>query len=106
MDLTISDIARDKLKSFDDSSERYLRISVISGGCSGMTYNASIVDSVQDQDEVVFDDGSLKVIADKRSSLFLEGLHIDFSDDLIQSGFRLTNPNASSACACGSSFAV
>ena len=106
MNLTITEQAKDKLKEYQVGTGRFLRISVVSGGCSGMTYNALIDENVGEQDEIIYDDGDFKIIADKRSSLFLEGLHIDFSDDLIQSGFRLTNPNASAACACGSSFAV
>ena len=62
--------------------------------------------SVIKDDEIVFDEDNIKVVADKRSALFLEGLNIDFSNDLIQAGFRLTNPNAADSCACGSSFAT
>ena len=106
MNLTITEKAKEKLKEYTVGNGRFLRIAVVSGGCSGMTYDASIDDTVGEQDEVIYKDNDVKVLADKRSSLFLEGLHIDFSDDLIQSGFRLTNPKASASCACGSSFAV
>ena len=54
---------------------------------------------------VVFENNGLKIICDEGSSLFLEGLSIDYSDDLIRSGFRFTNPNASGSCGCGASFA-
>ena len=106
MNLTITEEARDKLNSYQEKAEQFMRIQVVAGGCSGMTYNAVIDTECNDQDEVVYNDGTIKIVADKRSTLFLDGLHIDFSGDLIQSGFRLTNPNASESCACGSSFGV
>ena len=106
MNLIITDRAKEKLKEYKVGSGHFLRIAVVTGGCSGMTYTASVDKESGDQDEIIYDEGEFKIIADKRSSLFLDGIHIDFSDDLIQSGFRLTNPNASASCACGSSFAV
>ena len=106
MSLTITDEAREKLIFYQKVKDQFLRISVVSGGCSGMTYNAVIDTKINDQDETIFSDDSIKIVADKRSTLFLDGLHVDFSSDLIQAGFRLTNPNASESCACGSSFGV
>ena len=106
MNLVISEKAKEKLKEYSTENGGFLRIEVVSGGCSGMTYSACIDDNLREQDDTIYEDKDIKVISDKRSVLFLEGLHIDFSDDLIQSGFRLTNPNASASCACGSSFAV
>lgn len=106
MNLSITDKAKDKLRSYQKNADQFLRISVASGGCSGMTYKAGVDTAIHDDDEIVYEDQNVKIVADSRSALFLEGLHIDFSDDLIKTGFRLTNPNARSACACGSSFAV
>ena len=106
MNLTITDKAKGKLQSYQTNSDQFLRISVVSGGCSGMTYKAGVDSSIREDDEIVYQDQNIKVVADGRSSLFLDGLHIDYSDDLIKTGFRLTNPNATSSCACGSSFAV
>ena len=106
MDLVITEKAKEKLKAYQLEGNRFLRISVVSGGCSGMSYSASVEKEIKGQDEVIYDDQELRIIADKKSTLFLEGLCIDFSDDLIQSGFRLTNPKASSSCACGASFAI
>ncbi len=106
MNVVISDTAKTKLNGYRDDADHFLRISVVPGGCSGMTYNAAIDSNMMGQDEVIFEDGDIKIVADMRSSLFLDGLHIDFSNDLIQSGFRISNPNASESCACGSSFAT
>ncbi len=106
MNLHITNQAKAELQRFQTARDQFLRIAVISGGCSGMTYKASLDTIMTDQDEVIYQDENFTIVADLRSSLFLEGLHIDYSDDLIQAGFRLTNPKAASACACGSSFAV
>lgn len=106
MNLVISDRAKEKLKSYPIDKGQFLRISVVSGGCTGMTYKASIDSTVTIKDEVIYNDNDIKIVADKRSALFLDGLNIDFSDDLIKTGFRLTNPNISESCACGSSFST
>ena len=57
-------------------------------------------------DEVYFTDGNLRIVSDKVSSVFLDGLTVDFSNDLIEPGFRLTNSNAKGSCGCGSSFST
>ena len=105
-DISISDKARQRLEQFQVGSERFLRIKVVSGGCSGNTFDATVDDTLADGDEVVFQEGELRVVSDPRSALFIDGLYIDYSDDLIQAGFRLLNKNASSACGCGASFAI
>jgi iron-sulfur cluster assembly accessory protein len=105
-EITISDKARKRLEEFEVGAGRFLRVKVVSGGCSGNTFDASVDDTLTDSDEVVYQDGELRVVSDARSALFIDGLHIDYSDDLIQAGFRLLNRNASSACGCGASFAI
>jgi len=104
--IKITPVAIDELKKLEATGESFLRISVVPGGCSGMTYSACIDNVVSDADEVVFDNGELRVVADAGSVLFLDGLEIDYSNDLIASGFRFKNPKAKKGCGCGSSFAV
>jgi iron-sulfur cluster assembly accessory protein len=106
MGITITDNARRKLAEYLEDQENFLRISVHSGGCSGMTYDAAIDTAMSETDKVVFDDDGIRIVADSREKFFLGGLQIDFSDDLVQSGFRLTNPNAIKSCGCGSSFGL
>ena len=104
--LTITDAATTRLLSYKTEIDQFLRISVVTGGCSGMTYNAQIDTELHDQDVIVYEEDDIKIVSDARSSLFLDGLRIDYSNDLIQAGFRITNPNASASCACGASFGV
>jgi len=104
--IKITPIAHQELVKMEATGESFLRISVIPGGCSGMTYSACIDNALGDDDQVIFSDGDLRVVSDAGSMMFLDGLEIDFSDDLIASGFRFKNPKAKKGCGCGSSFSV
>lgn len=82
-----------------------LRLAVTGGGCSGFQYNFSFDDVVQDDDRVFERDGS-KLVVDETSLELLAGSEVDFVEDLMGSYFQVRNPNASSSCGCGTSFAV
>jgi len=106
MSISISDKAKNQLVELGVGSERFLRIRVVAGGCSGNTYTAVIDDQLVDNDLVVFEESDLRAVSDPQSAAYLGGLQIDYSDDLVQSGFRFNNPNARKACGCGASFAT
>ena len=106
MDIKVTENAKSKLYEMGVSEETFLRIGVKSGGCSGNTYDAILDDIMSEVDEVYFTDGNLRIVSDKVSSVFLDGLTVDFSNDLIEPGFRLTNSNAKGSCGCGSSFST
>ena len=106
MQIEVSEIAKTKLRELGLDQEKFLRIGVIPGGCSGMSYDAVIDDTLEQGDAVVFESGDLRIVTDEFSAPHVEGLSIDFSDDLVQSGFRLTNKRAVKSCGCGSSFAT
>ncbi len=82
-----------------------LRMKVVGGGCSGLRYELSFDDQRSDIDTEV-EAGSVKVIVDEKSALYLVGTTLDFVDTLQESGFKIQNPNASSTCGCGDSFAA
>ena len=104
--VTVTDKAIDKLKKLEVFGENFLRISVIPGGCSGMTYQAAI-DSVSTPfDQILYNQAGVKILADPESVEYLNGLDIDYSNDLIKAGFRFSNEQAVKSCACGSSFEV
>ena len=95
----------------EQGSGKLLRVGVRSGGCSGMSYTMDFVSisDIQTDDEVYEyknGDHSFQVICDPKSLLYIYGMQLDFSTDLIGGGFNFTNPNASQTCGCGSSFAV
>ena len=80
-----------------------LRLSVVGGGCSGMNYNIAFDDKVGEFDKVYKSQG-VNIYCDLQSWLYLKGTTIDFSDDILSGGFKITNPNASRTCGCGTSF--
>jgi iron-sulfur cluster assembly protein len=86
------------------SDKPYLRVGVKGGGCSGMTYILEN-DSQQDNDEL-FEIEGLKVLLNESHLIYLQGIEIDFEQGLNSRGFTFKNPNASSTCGCGTSFAV
>lgn len=82
-----------------------LRIAVIGGGCSGLQYKMDLVDGPRDRDILVASNG-VNVVIDPKSALFVTGSELDWSDDLQQGGFKVSNPNALVTCSCGESFAA
>ena len=106
MDIRVTESAKLKLFEMGVSEDTFLRIGVKSGGCSGNTYDAVLDSNMSEVDEVFFSEGNLRIVSDKVSSVFLDGLTVDFSNDLIEPGFRLTNANAKGSCGCGSSFST
>lgn len=82
-----------------------LRVSVAGGGCSGFQYVFDI-DSEMRPDDIMIERGGASVLIDETSLELLGGSTIDFVDDLIGQSFRITNPNATSSCGCGTSFAL
>jgi iron-sulfur cluster assembly accessory protein len=88
-----------------ESQPAMLRVAVTGGGCSGFQYNFTIDDTRMDDDLVVERDGAT-VLIDGVSLDFLKGAEIDFTNDLIGAAFKINNPNATSSCGCGTSFAV
>lgn len=84
-------------------TEKYLRITVDSGGCSGFEYKFSI-DNISEGDKLI-EQENCKVIVDEETESFIKGSTIDYYEELIKSGFRIIdNPNSEQACSCGSSF--
>ena len=106
MDIKVTETAKLKLFDMGVSDNVFLRIGVSSGGCSGNTYDAVLDETMSEVDEVYYTDEKLRIVSDKVSSVYLDGLTIDFSNDLIEPGFRLTNTNAKGSCGCGSSFST
>jgi len=94
------------------SDKKALRVGVRSGGCSGMSYTMDFIGNDEiNPDDKVYDyslkvDQSFQVVCDPKSLLYIYGMQLDFSKELIGGGFNFVNPNASQTCGCGSSFAV
>ena len=82
-----------------------LRVFVTGGGCSGFSYGFTFDDDVA-QDDTVVQRGGVTMVVDPMSYQYLVGAEVDFREDLQGSQFVVTNPNASSTCGCGNSFAI
>ena len=83
----------------------FLRVSVVGGGCSGLSYKMDF-DNEQKPMDQVFEDKGVKIVCDLKSFLYLVNTELEFSDGLNGKGFYFNNPNASRSCGCGESFAV
>jgi iron-sulfur cluster assembly protein len=82
----------------------YLRLGILGGGCSGLSYQFKFETKTRPTDKV-FDHDGVKVIVDPKSFLYLSGLTLDYKESLMQSGFVFDNPHATKSCGCGTSFA-
>lgn len=104
----ISDSAASRISELaaaESDGAMMLRIAVTGGGCSGFQYGFSL-DDTENDDDLVFERNGIKVVVDQVSMDFIKGSELDYVEDLIGSFFSLKNPNASSTCGCGTSFAV
>jgi iron-sulfur cluster assembly protein len=107
----VSDKAKDKVKhlmleaAIGDAPDYFVRVSVVGGGCSGLSYKLDF-DNEQKPMDQVFEDNGVRVVTDLKSFLYLVNTTLDFSDGLNGKGFYFSNPNASRTCGCGESFAV
>ncbi|HUR30168.1 MAG TPA: iron-sulfur cluster assembly accessory protein [Saprospiraceae bacterium] len=86
-------------------SEYFVRVSVDSGGCSGLSYKLDFDNQLKPTDQV-FEDKGIKLVTDLRSFLYVHNTILEFSGGLDGKGFYFNNPNAERTCACGESFAV
>ncbi len=105
----VADSAKTKLgeimKAQNLDSKYFVRVSVTSGGCSGLTYKLDFDNDLKPNDQE-FLDNEIKVVTDLKSFLYLCNTTLEFSSGLDGKGFVFNNPNAARACACGESFAV
>lgn len=104
--IEISERAAEQIAAIRDReglASHVLRVSVVGGGCSGMSYRMGFVEAAGEHDRV-FEKAGVKVAVDPKSFLYLQGTLIDFQDGLQGKGFTFGNPNAKRSCGCGSSF--
>lgn len=112
MSISITDRAANRIKEIREeqqiSDDAKLRVGVVSGGCSGLTYDLefdSEADS-SDDEEQEFRDKGIHLIVDMRSFLYLSGTELDYTSGLDGEGFHFHNPNANRTCSCGESFSI
>jgi iron-sulfur cluster assembly accessory protein len=89
----------------EDGKASAFRVTVLAGGCSGFQYRFEL-DQQTEPDDVLIEQGAVKVLVDPVSLDLLAGAELDFTDELMGSHFAVRNPNATSACGCGTSFSI
>lgn len=88
-----------------ETTNKYLRIKITGGGCSGLSYELKLVANSEPLDLTV-NFQTLQVLVDSKSALYLKGTTLDYSNKMIGGGFKFFNPNAKTSCSCGDSFNV
>lgn len=105
--ITLTTAAAARIRQFMAKNDRYLgvRLSIKRTGCSGLGYEVSFVEQLEEHDQV-FESQGIKIFVADKNLAFLEGVEIDFSREGVNSSFKFNNPNATGTCGCGESFSV
>ena len=107
--ITVSERAEVQVNSLMETEglnkEYFIRVSVVGGGCSGLSYKMDFDNESQEGDQE-FESNGYKIVCDMKSFLYLCGTELDFTDGLNGKGFQFNNPNANRTCGCGESFSV
>ncbi len=106
MAIMVKEKAMKMLSKNRKETGNFLRVTITEGGCAGMTYHAEFDHELRETERVVFEAEEVQIISDAKSANYLEGLVIDYSDDLLSGGLRFTNENTQNSCGCGSSFSL
>ncbi|MDZ7680308.1 MAG: iron-sulfur cluster assembly accessory protein [Fodinibius sp.] len=112
MSISITDRAADRIKQIRKEQEiaddAKLRVGVVSGGCSGLTYDLEFDSqpSENGEEDQEFEDKGVNLVVDMRSFLYLSGTELDYTEGLEGEGFHFHNPNANRTCSCGESFSI
>ena len=102
---TVSPRAAERIAEIAGPAGKALRVAVLAGGCSGFQYKFELDDAPQ-PDDLLVQLGGARVLVDPASLDLLAGSQLDYTDELMGAHFTVRNPNATSACGCGTSFAI
>ena len=108
VELNVTETAAAEIKKFMDAETDLpatagLRVRVVPGGCSGFQYSLNVEEESRQGDYLV-DQHGIKLFVDMFSAQYLNGVTIDYTSNMMGSGFTFENPNATGGCGCGSSF--
>ena len=114
--IEITESAADKIKEYFEKGwvpreglleeGSSLRIKVVGGGCSGLRYELMFDKNINSDVDHLIEEHGVRVIVDEKSALYMVGTVLDYTDTLMESGFKIINPNATNTCGCGESFAA
>jgi iron-sulfur cluster assembly protein len=107
--VTVTEAAASQIKRLLDqdgkTATHALRMKVVGGGCSGLQYQLMFDDQRKESDHEV-EAGGVRLVVDEKSALYVVGTVLDYVDSLMESGFKIQNPNAKESCGCGQSFSA
>jgi iron-sulfur cluster assembly protein len=105
--ITLTDSAINRVKALQTqrSTSAPLKVGIKKGGCSGLSYVMEFAEQLQAGDQE-YDCNGVKIVVNDENLLQLQGLELDYTEDLMGGGFRFRNPNAVKSCSCGTSFAT
>ena len=111
MPINLSEAAAKEIKEIIKTQslpegETKLRVGVKGGGCSGFSYMLDLTEEPATEGDELLESQGVKILCDMKSYLYLNGVEIDFKDEVMGRGFVFKNPNATSTCGCGSSFSA
>jgi len=106
--IKVTDTAKEtaiRMMAEESKVDHFIRVGVEGGGCSGLMYQLTF-DNTINEDDKEFEDNGVKVVMNKKSVLYLVGTTLDYSGGLNGKGFVFSNPNAQRTCGCGESFSL
>lgn len=106
--ITITEEAIEKAKEVAEAegiTDLFIRVKILGGGCAGFKYDMYFEEVPPMELDEVFDHDGIKIVCDPLSFQYLDGTEISWEENLLSGGFKFNNPNVSSKCGCGSSFA-
>ena len=107
--ITITESAAKEVLSLRESQsleDAKLRVWVAGGGCSGLSYGMALDPNDPEEDDIVVENNGATIVVDAMSAKYLSGSIIEFDDNMMSGGFRISNPNSVKSCGCGSSFST
>lgn len=107
--INLTSVAATKVKeimNMQNPTPVALRVAVVGGGCSGFQYHMAFENQTNNETDNILEFHGVKVLVDQMSSMYLEGVEIDYIETLEGAGFKFNNPQVKSTCGCGSSFSV
>jgi len=110
VELDVTEAASVEIKKFIDAEDDLpetagLRVRVVPGGCSGFQYSLNVEEESRTGD-FILDKFGIKLFVDMFSAQYLNGVQIDYTSNMMGSGFTFENPNATGGCGCGTSFSA
>ncbi len=104
--IEITDNAQEHIATvLKKDSAKYFRITVLGGGCAGFQYKFDF-ENFKNEDDILIHNEKIDVIIDETSMELIQNSKIDYVHELIGSSFKITNPQATSSCGCGTSFSI